>query len=208
MKRVNIFLTLTIILTSSLFFFSCAGIQDAITNAQRLQFRLGNISNMKVGDVSIGNKKSVTDFNLIDGATLLSAFTSGKLNTSFTLNLIAKNPNDGKGGAENSSAVIKSLAWRLFIDDSEFINGNIGDGITIPGLGQETTIPIQMGFDLLSFLKGDNFEKIMKLAFALGGKEGSSARVKLRIKPTVDTFLGPISYPGEITVVDKEFRAQ
>jgi hypothetical protein len=196
------------IILFALISFSCSGLKDAIVNVQRLQFKLGNISNMKVAGLNIGNKMSIKDFNLLDGATLLSAFTSGKLNTSFTLNLLAKNPNDGTGGTANTSAVIKSLAWRLFIDESELINGNVASGIEVPGVGKETTIPIEMAFDLLSFFKGDNFDNLMSLAMALGGKSGSCARVKLGVKPTVDTFLGPITYPGEITVIDKEFKSQ
>lgn len=197
-----------LLLSFALVSFSCTGLKDAIINVQRLQFKLGNITNMKVAGINMGNKLDIKDFNLLDGATLLSAFTSGKLNTSFTLILLAKNPNDGTGGTANTSAVIKALAWRLFIDDSELINGNISNGIEVPGVGKETTIPIDMSFDLLSFFKGDNYEKLMNLALALGGKSGSCARVKLGVKPTVDTFLGAITYPGEITVIDKEFKSQ
>ncbi|MFA5404026.1 MAG: hypothetical protein WC358_03730 [Ignavibacteria bacterium] len=199
---------INIIILFALVSFSCTGIKDAIVNVQRLQFKLGSISNMKIAGLSVGNKASIKDFNLLDGATLLSAFTNGKLNTSFTLNLLAKNPNDGTGGTANTSAVIKSLAWRLFIDDSELINGNIANGIEVPGVGKETTIPIEMAFDLLSFFKNDNYEKLINLGLALGGKNGSSARVKLGVVPTVDTFLGPITYPGEITVIDKEFKSK
>ena len=43
---------------------------------------------------------------------------------------------------------------------------------------------------------------------ALGGKNSSASRLTLKIKPTVETFLGEITYPGEIQVIDKEFRAQ
>jgi hypothetical protein len=204
--RKNFFLSFIVLF--ALISFSCTGIKDAIINVQRLQFKLGNITNMKVAGVSFGTKSNIKDFTLLDGASLLSAFTSGKLNTSFTLNVLAKNPNDGTGGTSNTSAVIKALAWRLFIDDSELINGNVSNGIEVPGVGKETVIPIDMAFDLLSFFKNDNYDKLMNLALALGGKSGSCARVKLGVKPTVDTFLGPITYPGEITVIDKEFKSQ
>ena len=50
------------------------------------------------------------------------------------------------------------------------------------------------------------YESIINLALALGGKSGSSSRLTLKIKPTIDTFLGGISMPGEIDVIDKEFR--
>ena len=206
-KNYKHFVVVFLLLTSFVSF-SCTGLMDAMKNVQRLQFKLGNVVNMKVGGVSIADKNSITDFNLLDAANLLSSFTSGHLNTSFTLNVLAKNPNDGTGGTPNTSAVIKALGWRLFLDDAEMINGNITQGIEVPGVGKETTIPIDMNLDLLSFLQGQNYDHLMNLAMAIGGKNGSSARVKLAVKPTVDTFLGPITYPGEITVVDKEFRSQ
>ncbi len=206
-KNYKHFVVVFLLLTSFVSF-SCTGLMDAMKNVQRLHIKLGNVVNMKVGGVSIADKNSITDFNLLDAANLLSSFTSGHLNTSFTLNVLAKNPNDGTGGTPNTSAVIKSLGWRLFLDDAEMINGNITQGIEVPGVGKETTIPIDMNLDLLSFLQGQNYDHLMNLAMAIGGKNGSSARVKLAVKPTVDTFLGPITYPGEITVVDKEFRSQ
>ena len=48
----------------------------------------------------------------------------------------------------------------------------------------------------------------MNLALALGGKNGSAARVTLKATPTIDTPLGAITYPGEISIIDKEFRGQ
>lgn len=190
------------------FFYSCTGLGDALTNIKRLQFKLGRVTGMKVAGVHISDKNSIKDFNVLEGAGLLSAFTSGKLNANFTLNVLAKNPNDGTGGSPKTSAVIKGLAWRLLIDDKEFINGNFTKGIDVPGIGQETNIPIEMSFDLLSFLKGEKFDNLMNLAFTMGGRSGNSSKLKLVVKPTVDTFLGPITYPGEITVIDKEFRSQ
>lgn len=197
-----------LLLATSFLFVSCSGVYDTITNIQRLKFKLGAVTNMKVAGIGINNKNSITDFNVLDAAKLLSAFSGGKLNTSFTLNLLAKNPNDGTGGTKNTTAIIKSIAWKLLIDDKDIINGNIGNSIEVPGVGKETTIPIDMSFDLLSFFKGDKYESLMNLALALGGSQGSSARLKLKIQPTVDTFLGAITYPGELTVIDKEFRSQ
>ena len=65
-----------------------------------------------------------------------------------------------------------------------------------------------MSLDLVKFFKDAGYENIINLALALGGVSGSSARVTLKATPTVDTFLGPITYPGELTIVDKEFRSE
>jgi len=124
-----------------LFQCSCSGVYDAIVNIQRLQFKLNNVTKMELGGVNVSGIGSLSDFSFSDGAALLANFTQGKFPVSFTLNVLAKNPNDGTGGTKNTSAVIKNLAWRLFLDNKETVNGNIG-GITVPGVGQATTIPI------------------------------------------------------------------
>ncbi|HRE10577.1 MAG TPA: hypothetical protein PK605_10180 [Ignavibacteria bacterium] len=185
--------------------FGCSGVMDAITNVQRLQFKLDKVTGMKVANVSLSNFTSISSIGVIDAANLLAAFTQGKLPVEFTLNVLAKNPNDGTGGTKQSSAVIENLAWRLFIDSKETINGNVGN-ISVPGVGQSTNIPILMSFDLLKFFSNGQYNDLINLALALGGKSGSSSRVTLKVKPTVSTILGPITYPGEFDVVDTEFR--
>lgn len=201
-------LLLIITVTFSVLQFGCSGAYDALVNVQRLQFKLGSVNNFTLAGVKIGGARTISDFSVIDAAKLVAAFSSSKFPASFTLNVLAKNPNDGTGGTKNTSAVLKSLAWRMFLDDKETISGNISNSIEIPGVGQETTIPIVMSLDLYKFFKDQGYDSIVNLALALGGVSGSSARIKLKATPTVDTFLGPITYPGELTIVDKEFRSK
>ncbi|MCC6866675.1 MAG: hypothetical protein IT280_11010 [Ignavibacteria bacterium] len=185
--------------------FGCSGLMDAITNIQRLKFKLDKVSGMKVANVPLSNFGSISSIGVLDAANLLASFTQGKLPVAFTLNVLAKNPNDGTGGTKQSSAVIENMAWRLFIDNKETINGNVGN-INVPGVGQTTNIPIGISFDLLKFFSNGQYNDLINLALALGGKNGSSSRITLKVKPTVSTVLGPITYPGEFDVIDKEFR--
>ena len=189
----------------SLFSLSCSGVYDAITNIQRLQFKLDRVTGLSAAGVGFSNASKLTDFSLLDAARLLSSFNDGKLPIEFTLNVLAKNPNDGTGCTKQSSAVLKNLAWRLFIDSKETVKGNIG-GITVPGVGQATNIPILMSLDLIKFFSDQGYDGIINLALALGGRNGSSARITLRATPTVETVFGPITYPGEIEIIDREFR--
>lgn len=204
MKKVYNLLSIIVIST---FLYGCSA-YDAITNVQRLQFKLGGVSGMKVANIDLSKVKNLSSVNPLDLIKLTSAYSSGSLPVNFTLDLIAKNPNDGTGGTANTSAFIKSLDWRLLIDDKETISGNIGNSIEIPGVGKSTTIPITINLDLLQFFKGEGMNNLINLMTSIGGASGSSSRLALKIRPTVDTFLGPITYPGEITVVDKEFRNQ
>jgi hypothetical protein len=185
----------------------CSSIGDAVSNAQRLQWKLGSVNGMNVSGVDISKVSSFSSISPLDLVKLTSAVSSGKLPANFTLNLLAKNP-EGEGGSKNSSDVIKSVAWRLLIDNAETINGNVAGPVTIPGVGQTATIPVGINIDLMQFFKNEGLSNLVALALGIGGKSGSPARLSLKIQPTIDTFLGPITYPGEITVIDKEFRSK
>lgn len=205
MKKFSKPLLSLLILSFAVLNFGCSGVMDAITNIQRLQFKLDKVTGMKVANVPLSNFSSISSIGVLDAANLLAAFTSGKLPIDFTLNVLAKNPNDGTGGTKQSSAVIENMAWRLFVDNKETINGNVGN-ISVPGVGQSTVIPVGISFDLLKFFSSGQYNDLINLALALGGKNGSSSRLTLKVKPTVRTVLGPITYPGEFDVVDTEFR--
>lgn len=184
----------------------CSGITDTITNAQRLQWKLGSVSGMTVSGVNVSNVSSFSSINPLDLVKLTSAVGSGTLPVGFTLNLLAKNP-EGEGGSKNSSDLIKSVEWRLLIDNKETINGMVSGPITIPGVGQTSTIPVSISLDLMQYFQNEGLQSLVGMVLGIGGKSGSPARLSLKIKPTIDTFIGPIS-PGEITVIDKEFRSK
>jgi hypothetical protein len=200
------------ILFSILFFsvviFSCKQIQqisNTLVNLQKLQFKLENVSNFRVSGIDITNKKSISDFSLTDGLNLANSFKSKKLPADFILNVAAKNPNDGKNKSQSTSASITSFDWKLYIDEKETINGNIASPVEVPGTGQTKIIPLSMGLDLYKFFGDKGYENVLNLAMALGGVNGSAARLKLDAQPTVSTPIGPISYPGRITIINTQF---
>ncbi len=186
---------------------SCSGIKDAVTNAERLQWKLGSVTGMSVAGINIAKISGFNNISPLDILKITNVFSTGKLPANFTLNLLAKNP-EGSGGSPNSSDAIRALNWRLLIDNVETITGDINSPITIPGVGQTATIPLNMSVDLLQFFNNQGLQNLVGLALGIGGANGSPARLSLKIKPTVDTFLGPFTYPGEITVIDREFRGR
>lgn len=183
-------------------------VTQTFTNLKRLEFKLENINNFQLNGINISNKKAVSDFSLTDGAKLLQVFNSKKLPCEFVLNVAAINPNDGKGGSKQTTSTITKMDWNLYIDDKLTISGDVNKPIEIPGTGSSTIIPFNMKLDLMEFFGNKSYNEIINLALALGGVDGSAARVKFDIKPTVSTPIGPITYPGRITVIDKEFRGQ
>jgi hypothetical protein len=182
-------------------------IANTITNLQRVKFKLENTQDFRLGGVSLSNKSSITDFSLIDAANLVKSFRNKTLPAEFVLNVAAINPNDGKNGAKPTLATIAGLDWKLYIDDVETIAGSINREFTVPSTGEQTIIPLTVSIDLFKFFKNKSYEQIAELALALGGVKGNSARLKLDAKPTIKTPIGPISYPGRITIVNTKFSS-
>jgi len=183
---------------------SCS-VYETFVNLSRLQFKLGSVNNFEINGIDLSNKSKLDDFKLNDILNLSSMFASGKFPVSFTLNVDAKNPNDGTGGYKATDATIQSFPWRLMIDNKETISGNIDKPVLVPGTGEVMTIPIVISFDLVKFFNDLGYESFINLALMLGGKDGSSTRLTLYADPVVNTILGNISYPGEIKIVDRSF---
>lgn len=209
MKKAVIFGVLAVAVSLAVFINSCNVVKDisnTLTNISRLQFKLDNVTNFRLAGIDISNKRSISDISITDGLKLTNAFATKSFPADFVLNVGALNPNDGTKGTRQSEATITSLDYRLLLDDVTTITGDISSPVSVPGTGQSINIPMKMSLDLYQFFGNKGYESIANLAMAIGGLGGSPARVKLDIKPTVKTSLGPISYPGRLTVIDKEWR--
>jgi hypothetical protein len=198
-----------IILVSLLPLQGCATLGEiarTLTNLKRLQFRLEGIGDSSLAGVSLAGKSEVGDFSISDGINLLAAFRSKRLPARFLLEVGARNPNDGSGGSTRTTSTLTRFDWRLLIDDRPTISGGIDRPLEIPGTGQSTTIPLRMELDLYEFFGNRGYDDLLKLALALGGRNGDISRVALDARPSVSTPLGEIAYPERITIVSREFR--
>ena len=188
---------------------SCASIRD-ITNTlaslQKMQFKIANITGMRLAGVDVARIASPSSLSITDALSLTQAFARKTLPVTFTLNVDAKNPNTGVAGTKSVPLTLDDLQWRLMIDDKQTINGGLGSPVDVPGKGLTTKLPLVMNLDLYSFFADKGYDGIVNLALALGGKSGSTSRVKLDAMPTVGTPLGKLTYPNRISIVDTEFR--
>lgn len=190
---------------SMIFLLTSCSVYETMVNLSRLKFKLGNVNNLTLSGINISNKKSISDFNAVELLKLTSVITSGELPVSFTLNVEAKNPNDGSGGYPKTDATLKAFPWKLEIDNVETISGNIGSPVSVPGTGDVTNIPLTMNLDLIEFFGNKGLDNLVNLALALGGQQGSSSKLTLYATPTVSSPLGDIKYPGELKIVDQTF---
>jgi len=188
---------------------SCAALDQmtaALANLQRLKFKLSGVHDFRLLGIDLGGKTRITDLNALDAVKLVQSYQSRKLPVDFIVDVLAVNPNDGTGGTRQTTSTLTGLECRLLIDGQPTIVGNIDKPFEIPGTGQESVIPLRLSLDLLEFFAGKPYDDILNLALAIGGKNRSPARIALDAQPTVSTPVGPITYPGRITIVSTEFH--
>lgn len=184
---------------------SLKSISDALTNLGKLQFKLNNVTNMRVNGIDISRLNSKSNLGFADAARLAAVVAQGQLPVDFTLNVLALNPNNGSGGTQATPLFLRKMDWTLLIDERTTISGSMNQRLEIPGNGQSTTIPLTLSLDVFKFFKDKGYEDVANMLFAIGGASGSASRLKLTARVTVETPLGMFEYPNELTIVDRQF---
>lgn len=185
---------------------SISDISTSLLSLEKMEFRLAGIQDMRLAGVGMSSVAAVSDLSIQDALALTTAFQRRSLPTTFVLNVEARNPNTGGAGKRSSPLKLTALNWRLIIDGVPTVTGDLDRPIEIPGTQDVAIIPITVSIDLYRFFAEQGYDKILNLAMALGGKQGSTARVQLDAKPSVEAPFGSLTYPGRITIVDAEFR--
>ncbi|MBN8546476.1 MAG: hypothetical protein J0L60_10135 [Ignavibacteria bacterium] len=197
-------LYLTLVIGFTLVFAGCNIIQSFV-NLSRLQFKLHGVTSISVAGVSLTGKKSLSDLNVFEIAKVTESFFKGSLPLTFTLDLAAVNPNTGSGGYARTDAQLKSLPFRLVVDNRDLVTGNIKNPVSIPGTGETEHLPIDLTIDLAKVIKDQGYESLLNLALQVSGVGSGSSNVSLYARPVVSTVLGDITYPDEIRIVDATF---
>lgn len=173
---------------------ACATLQQ-IAALQRVAFSLGGVSNARLAGVSLSRISSASDLNAADLARVALALARNDLPLEFSLGVRAENP------AENrATATMVRLAWTLLLDNKETISGVLDSSLALPA-GQTVTIPLQMRLNLRDFF-GGSAESLVNLAAGLAGVRADPTRITIRATPTINSPIGPISYPSPITIVN------
>ena len=163
------------------------------------------IVNLELAGIPLKNKLSINDFSTLETMKLSTAFVRNTLPLTFTINVDAKNPNDGTGGYPRTNATIVSFPWRLFLDDKQTVTGNIGSEVAVPGSGETTKIPLKVTIDLVQFFKEKGYQGILNLALNLAKESSAPSKITLYAQPTVGSQLGNIKYPKEIKIINLEY---
>ena len=204
-KVVNRLLMFVILAAFSISSYNC-NVLDTLANIQRLQFKLGQVNGFQLAGVPLSNLTSFNNIGALDIVRLTAAFAGGSLPAGFTLNVIARNPNGTNGQtSQNNSSTIQRFQWKLLINDAETVAGTINQQIVVPGMGQQTTIPIGISVDLMQFFKNQGLQNLVGLALNLGGANRTTSNLKL--VANVDVNVLGVTVPiNNLTIVDRDFN--
>lgn len=174
----------------------CATLQQLVA-LRDVAFDIDRVSDLRLAGVDLSNVRSYRDLGVADVGRLTLAVSRRELPMDFRLHLTATNPADN-----STDARLVRMNWTLFLQSRETISGVFADE-TLLRRGQPTDVPIAMSLDLVDFFEG-SAQDLVELALSLAGQGGAPKEVTLRATPSVDTSLGPISYPRPITIVSRE----
>jgi hypothetical protein len=173
----------------------CASLQQLIALRQ-VDFSLGGVGNGRLAGVDLSRISSYRNLTAVDLGRITLALAQNDLPFEFQVDVRAENPVDNK-----VTARLIRLAWSLYLNDKETISGTLDTTFSLPP-GAPVTIPMQMRLNLLQFFNGPA-QSLVDLAASIAGLSKDSTKVSLRAVPTVDTPLGPISYPTPITIASR-----
>ena len=160
---------------------------------RQVDFDLGGVQNGLVAGVDLDRVAQSRSLGVTDLARLTAAAATGSVPLRFTLNVDAENPSENATAAQ-----LVQLDWTLFLNDTETVSGIYNDDRLIQP-GATTVLPIAMELDLVRFF-GRNVGDLSNLIVNLAGGGGSPSDIRLEARPTIQTSLGPIRYPGTISI--------
>lgn len=170
----------------------CTTIQQ-LAALRQVQFDLDRVSDGLVAGVDLDRIARGGDLGPTDLARLGTAAARGEVPLRFTLHVGAENPADNPAAAQ-----LVSLDWTLFLDGTETVSGVYNDDRLVPP-GGAVDLPIGIELDLVRFF-GRNVGDLTTLVRNLAGADTRRQTIRLEARPTVSTPVGPIRYPGTISI--------
>ncbi len=158
-------------------------------NMVQCKYDYKSISNLNLAGMDLSRGLSAA--NLLQLTSILTGATTS-VPLDMTLNLNVTNPNQ-------SSALLHGLQYILSIDDIQFTTGSVNQSLNVPAGGSQV-LPLAIGFDLGTLLKGDTKNSVVNVAKNFLGIGNEKSNVTLQIKPTFMIGNIPITSPVYIPV--------
>ncbi len=170
----------------------CTALQQ-LAALRTVAFAFAGISDVRVAGIRLSAGSRFASLSLADAARLGAAIVAQDVPLEMIAHVSATNP------PENTvTARMVQLGWTLFIENRQTLAGQIAGPVTIAP-GRTTDVPLAVRFDLLD-LGNSGARDLFDLALAVGGLSTLKKELRLELVPTIETSLGPITYPTPVVV--------
>lgn len=181
-----------VVLIFTITLISCDSLQKGLMSSYNMvncEYSYKSISGLSISGINVSNGLSLT---AIPKITSILSGTATSIPMDFTLNLNVKNPNQ-------SEALMNGLQYIISIDDIQFTTGSINKTLSIAS-GQTQILPLSIGFDLATLMKGDSKDAVVEIAKNFAGIGSKKSNVTIKLKPSFNVGNSLITSPIYIPV--------
>lgn len=170
----------------------CAAMQE-LAALRLVSFAFSNVSDVKFVGIPIGPGTSYSNLGLADVARVAAAIVTRQAPIELVAHVSATNPPENK-----VTARMVNMGWKLFVEDRQALAGQLGNPVVIES-GRTVDVPVAVRFDLVEMGVG-GAKDLFDLAVAIAGQGTIKKDLRLELVPTVETSLGPLTYPSPIVI--------
>ena len=165
----------------------------SVANLRNCEFNLKNVNNVSVAGVNVKNLTQ-GQLSATDVVKLVAAYQTKKVPLAMNVNVDVKNPT-------TTQAAMTALDWILAIDGKDMANGINSQRYTIRP-SATTTVPLGVNTDLGDLFSKEGVEKLKNFASSFT-KDGTSSKVGLRVKPSINVGGTQVPFPNYIKLEKK-----
>lgn len=168
----------------------------------KVKFSLDRISNVSLAGINLMDIQSPEDLNMFQLARATLALSRENLPLNLTLHLKSENPL-----ANKIAAKLVRLDWTLVLDGRDTVSGSMNNDINLTA-GKVESIPLRLSLNMFEYFNEKSAMDMLDLALAFAGADGAIPQgVALKVRPTIDTIFGQITY-GKGILIEPRTKVQ
>jgi hypothetical protein len=156
-------------------------------------FAFSRVSDVRLAGIPLDRVTNFSSLGVADMARLATAVATKRVPLELVAHVGATNP-----GENTVAARMVDCAWTLFVEDRQALTGGLAGAVSIEP-GRTADVPLAVSLDLAQLGSG-GARDLFDLAVAIAGHGSVTKELRLELKPTIETPLGPIRYPVPVTI--------
>ena len=170
----------------------CAAMNE-VAALRHVTFAFSGVSNVRFVGIAIGPGASYSNLSMADLARLAAAALAQQAPIELVAHVSATNPPENKVPAR-----MVNMGWKLFVEDRQALAGQLDTPVVIEP-GKAVDVPVAVRFDLVQ-MGASGAQDLYDLAIAIAGQGTVQKDMRLELVPTIETSLGPITYPAPLVI--------